>query len=100
MSLQLNTLTFTIPDTTNSSYNHSEVINFNGTSIVSSDVAIKAINLTYADGKNHETSDFTIVPSIDTPNGTNVSVNLSFKVTNGSQYMSGTVEVLVIADVK
>ena len=103
MAYQGQTLTFTIPSS--GSYNGGpQSARFAGNSISNNQawVSIQSINVSYNDDKDdHYRGISQFIPRISSVNGTEVTVDLQFLYANKDQndIMSGTVEVLVTADV-
>lgn len=98
--VQFQTLTFTI--NSGGATTGTQTAQFVGNSINQVDVAIKAINVSYSNGTEaHQRSNSIFVPSAGIVSGTQVPVKLTFNYstddTSADDYMTGTVQVLVIA---
>ncbi|GAA0893872.1 hypothetical protein GCM10009122_35520 [Fulvivirga kasyanovii] len=102
MALQCQTLSFSVSADQAYSGNQTAIFQCNSITNNKAWVAIQSINVSYDNGEhNHEASIRKCLPSVQSVNGNQVNVNLNFLYCNEDQndIMSGTVEVLVLADV-
>ncbi len=102
MAFQGQTITFQI--SSSGSYNGgTQAAIFLGNSIVNNKawVAIQSINVSYNDGTtDHHRAISQFIPKVSGVSGTQVTVDLQFEYAdNHPNYMSGNVQVLVMADV-
>lgn len=101
MSLQCQTINFTIPG--DGSYaGGPQIAQFTGNVTNGAAwVAIQSINVSYSDGeKDHNRGVNLIEPSVVGVSATEVKVDLQFKYADRQpNFMSGSVQILVIADV-
>ncbi len=102
MALQCQTVTFTIPSS--GTYNGgTQTAIFQGNSITNGIAwaAVQSIDVSYDGGDDdHDRAICQFIPSVSGVAGTSATISLQFNYSDkSSNYMSGSVQVLVIADV-
>lgn len=102
MALQCQTATFTIPSG-NKYEGGPLIVTFKGSTINNNIawVALQSVNVAYQDNsKDHNRGISQFIPAMISVSGMDVKVDLQFEYADRQpNYMSGSVEVLVLADV-